>query len=604
MNFKFILSRLKNATISEIRYRISEKILSARLKKSTKYGDWPLKLPKVDWQSLADLRMSSVDMQLSEETVQGLLQGDRWRLQTDIDAITDFEKQVQNKFFADITYDGPDIRAVWEIARLQHVAALMTYARHAPESDIAKTCNQIAGACLTRWIKANPFLFGPHWASVMECGLRVPVFVRALLYPGMDSESISPILSALYHHAWWIEKRLSLYSSLGNHTICECVGLVFAGAVFGASNQGNAWLTTGIRLLDQELMHQILSDGGPAEQSINYHRFVLDLYWLTIDFLESNHLSDCTAWKPRLLAGEAFIHTFLDASGNIPSIGDSDDGHAIAPGISPKRGTPERNNETCVTFPETGYTVIQKSNRFLLTFDHGPLGMAPLYNHGHADALSITLSVNGQKLLVDPGTYRYNGVPEWRRYFKGTRAHNTVTIDGQDQAIQETGFIWSHPYSDKLVRKDHTENGLALEARHDGYARLKNPVIHTRSLLYDDDAIVIIRDSFAGKGVHEFELNFHLHPDCRAVYENGIWSIQNQNATLYLALLSPATLQEISGKTNPILGWYSPAYNCKQTCSVLQAKETGTPEHIVFVTAMGINQQPNRDKLKKMVHLP
>jgi hypothetical protein len=409
------------------------------------------------------------------------------------------------------------------------------------------------------------------------------------------------VLASLYHHAWWIEKRLSIYSSLGNHTICESVGLVFAGAVFGESNEGKAWLSTGIRMLDQELVHQILSDGGPAEQSINYHRFVLDLYWLTIDFLESNHFFDCSAWKPRLLAGEGFFHALLDASGKPSSIGDSDDGHAIAPGISPKRGTPVSNSETSVTFPDTGYTVIRKPNHFLLTFDHGPLGMAPLYNHGHADALSITLSVNGEKLLIDPGTYRYNGVPEWRRYFKGTRAHNTVTIDGQDQAIQETGFIWSHPYTTKLVRRDQTEGGLELEAWHDGYARLnKHPVIHTRRLQYDDDVTIITKDSFVGKGVHEFELNFHLHPDCRVFSENGIWTIQNKNASIYLTLLSPGSFQEVSGKTDPILGWYSPAYNLKQECSVLQVKQTGTPEQIVFITAIGIDQQFNIEQLKKM----
>ena len=57
-----------------------------------------------------------------------------------------------------------------------------------------------------------------------------------------------------------------------------------------------------------------------------------------------------------------------------------------------------------------------------LTFDHGPLGMAPLYNHGHADALSVNVALDGEALLVDPGTFRYNDEPLFRKYFKGTRA--------------------------------------------------------------------------------------------------------------------------------------------------------------------------------------
>jgi len=599
---RFILWRVKNASFAEIRYRIKEKILLLWLRMTVKCGDWPLRVPGVDRRYLADRLPHLYVRAASAEGIESLLQGDRWSLHTELGSIARFEKRVQRVFFSRIKQqqEDPDIRAVWETARLQHVMALLLYARQSAKSDKSDTCQAFARTFSLDWIKQNPFLFGPHYGSVMECGLRIPVFFCVLASLDMNGAETDSILTAIYHHAWWIEKRLSFYSSLGNHTICECLGLVFAGAVFRESGEGQRWLDKGIKVLGQELNHQILPDGGPAEQSINYHRFVLDLYWLTIDFIESNHLFDCSAWKPRLLAGEEFFHTFLDASGKPPSIGDSDDGHAIAPGISPKLGTHVCNGETNVTFPNSGYTVIRKSNRFLLTFDHGPLGMAPLYNHGHADALSITLSVNGEKLLIDPGTYRYNGVPEWRRYFKGTRAHNTVTIDGQDQAIQETGFIWSHPYTAKLVRKNQTEGGLELEAWHDGYARLKHPVIHTRRLQYDDDVTIIIKDSFVGKGVHEFELNFHFHPDCRVLSENGVWTIQNKNASIYLTLLSPGSFQEVSGKTDPIQGWYSPAYNLKQECSVLQVKQTGTPEQIVFITAIGIDQQFNIEQLKKM----
>ena len=101
-----------------------------------------------------------------------------------------------------------------------------------------------------------------------------------------------------------------------------------------------------------------------------------------------------------------------------------------------------------------------------------PLGMAPFYNHGHADALSITLSKNGKPFIVDPGTYRYNGVPRWRRYFKGTRAHNTVTIDDQDQAIQETSFIWSHPYEARLTAYQEENGDIFYHAVHDGYTAI------------------------------------------------------------------------------------------------------------------------------------
>ena len=61
----------------------------------------------------------------------------------------------------------------------------------------------------------------------------------------------------------------------------------------------------------------------------------------------------------------------------------------------------------------------------------GPLGFTSIAAHGHADALAMVLSIGGDELFIDPGTYAYHTEQKWRDYFKGTSAHNTVRIDGQ-----------------------------------------------------------------------------------------------------------------------------------------------------------------------------
>ena len=83
------------------------------------------------------------------------------------------------------------------------------------------------------WIQKNRFLFGPHYISVMECALRIPVFLYSLMFLNdLKSHQMRSILETIYLHAWWISRRFSLYSSVGNHTIAESVGLIFAGALF------------------------------------------------------------------------------------------------------------------------------------------------------------------------------------------------------------------------------------------------------------------------------------------------------------------------------------------------------------------------------------
>lgn len=430
-----------------------------------------------------------------------------------------------------------------------------------------------------------------------------------LAYPGfffalkslveLTDKDHQKILQTIYEHAWFIARRLSLYSSLGNHTICESVGLVFAGAIFRDCQDGRAWLRKGIELLEQELCHQILEDGGPVEQSLAYHRFVLDLYWLALDFLEKNGLHDCRAWRPRLLAGEEFLRAFQDDQGKAPSIGDSDDGHAVAPGISPARPSVQAAKPGYQTFPQAGYTVIRGRRGLIFTFDHGPLGMPPLYGHGHADALSITLSVNGKAMLVDPGTYRYNGVPEWRRYFKSTRAHNTVTVDGLDQAEQETGFIWSKPYKAKLIQAEKNQDGLVLLGYHDGYRRLKRPVWHYRSIFFFDESLFLIRDTFAGAGVHDFEVNFHLHPDAAVSSADDWWVAEQGRESIYIKLLAGGAFSLIKGEENPPRGWFSPAYGLKMESGVLSCRGRGEPRSISFLTAIGVGSPDESEELQQ-----
>ncbi len=83
-----------------------------------------------------------------------------------------------------------------------------------------------------------------------------------------------------------------------------------------------------------------------------------------------------------------------------------------------------------------------RTHEIRLVVDAGPLGYRSIAAHGHADALSFTLSVGGLEFLVDPGTYAYHTQGAWRQYFRGTAAHNTVRVDGQDQSESGGNFMW------------------------------------------------------------------------------------------------------------------------------------------------------------------
>jgi hypothetical protein len=605
LNIKAYIARMKNASLPEIAYRVNQAFTVRRMWNRVSAGKKAVHVPLPDETRLYQLRMPSFVMEVDETVIDAILGGMTFSLNGKREALEQLEALLSGTYFADIrlTPETPDIRMAWEPARLQHLTILLIHVSQNPGRQGVGVVKSFARSAILSWIRQNPFLHGPHYMSPMECGLRIPVFFYALkTLDNLTTGERREILDALYLHAWWVSRNVSLYSSLGNHTIGECLGLVFAGAVFQKFEEGRKWLESGVRLLKKEAQRQILDDGGPIEQSLAYHRFVLDIIWLVIDFLERNALEDFTVLKPRLSRAEAFLDSFRDEQGFLPLIGDSDDGHAVSPGVVPKREQEACGPGAVETFPDAGYTAIRTPVRGLLTFDHGPLGMPPLYNHGHADALSLTLSIGDRGFLVDAGTYQYNGERIWRHYFKSTRAHNTVTVDGQDQADQETGFVWSRPYAVRVIRNDRHDGILLIEAEHDGYARLDRPVVHRRAICHPDDSVFLVSDHFAGQGVHEFELNWHLHPNAVAKKQgDGWWRIENGDIVLYMRLMGGKDFDLLCGGTDPIKGWYSSQYGIKEACSVLTLTVKGEPAETEFVTVICTGMRIGAEQIRKSI---
>ncbi len=582
-DFQNYLGRIKQASPGEVAYRARRLLLTEALKHASPRQTSIVAVPPWNRVRVQRLALPRIDFTSEENTGSGGQPptGDRpATLNTDPDSIRAFENACRNLFFTSVgrRCGGIDIRSVWEPARLQHLVRSFLLGEP-PE-------NHAAQVEVLQWIAGNPFLQGPHYLSPMECGLRVPVFFYCLKSMVKEAEEDGDsVAAAIYRHAWWIYRNLSLHNSLGNHTVCECIGLIFAGAVFGHTREGGKWLALGCQLLDQEIDHQVLPDGGPAEQSIAYHRFVLDLFWLASRFLRDNGLHDCQPWREILEAGEAFLAAFwIDQHRYIP-IGDSDDGCAVAPGFHLRRPALKLPAKRIQHFDRAGYTVIRDGD-MLLTFDHGPLGMAPLYNHGHADALSITLTYRGQPVLIDPGTYRYNGVPEWRRYFKSTRAHNTVTVDGMDQANQASGFIWTRAYESRVVDRVEDGGGFSIEAQHNGYCRLECPVRHFRRVSYPGGGALHIRDRFGGCGHHTFELNFHIGQARSIEKVDGWWHLDFEEFVVWLTVRENMESALVCGHTDPPFGWNAPRYGEKHPSHVITYQQSaGTPD-VRFTTVI------------------
>jgi len=215
--------------------------------------------------------------------------------------------------------------------------------------------------------------------------------------------------------------------------------------------------------------------------------------------------------------------------------------------------------ETQANFPFAGYFVRRSGWGPLgshMVFDCGGLGMLT-GAHAHADALSLTLFSGGRELLLDSGTFVYNCAPEWRNYFRSTRAHNTVTIDGRDQAEQGGTFHWRTRIVSRAAR-DFSSLGIEyMEAEHDGYRRVPQGVIHRRRLLFLPPESWIVVDDFRGSGEHRFDFRYHFPLDAEV-------------SGLRLPLFATKPVKTVTTE-----GWISRGYGEKTPCSTLRASFAG-----------------------------
>jgi len=514
------------------------------------------------------------------------------------------------KFFSSIPYRAGnpygDARVVWEPSRLQHLLTLALLANSADREDSSRLVNLLEAQFLS-WCNDNPLWCGVHYISAMECALRIIAVAHALDMVRSKLSNPEVIWHAyaqlVNEHARLIMNRLSLHSSTGNHTIAECAGLVYAGLLFPEMKESDSWFEKGIGVLVKEADNQILPDGGGVEQALWYHLFVLDLLGLVSELLNNNGKTVPDGIDFALKRGRKFLCAFGDRPNELLVIGDSDSGFALSRYLRISWDNVVcKSTATVQTFSDAGYSLVQSPDlsglRILL--DHGGLGMIPSFGHGHADALSVIVSTGKDILMVDPGTYTYTGEPDWRAYFRSTRAHNTVTVDSLDQSTQKGAFMWSRSFQAELVKKYKDDNGsIKLLARHDGYTCVG--VTHWRGVLWKQSGFILIWDYLTGEGDHDIDLNWHVDAKTEATGNKGVLEVPDKQLAIKI---SGGDLELKFGEVQPIAGWKSIQYGVKEPITTASCSYNGCLPH-EFITVIHcidseFNSDANEDEIFQM----
>jgi hypothetical protein len=375
-----------------------------------------------------------------------------------------------------------DHKLIWELNRHQHLVLLAQAFRFTGERAFLEE----AFRQLESWLDANPFLRGINWASALEVAFRALSWAWLWLLAGelMPPPLARRFLTGLYRHGCFLERNLSVYFSPNTHLLGEAVALHALGALFPAWPRANRWTAGGGRIVRQQLERQVRPDGSHFEQSAYYHVYALDFFLLHRALApEAQEGYESAAYDARLQAMAEYLRALLGPSGTLPYLGDDDGGRVFHPyGDRPRFG--HATLATCAAlfgrpewvegwgdreysaacqaawwvgaagalagespappssrlFADAGVAVMVSGDRQIVV-KAGPFGEGS-GGHSHSDVLSLVARIGPREVLIDPGTYTYIADPEERNRYRGSAAHNTVRIDGRDQALPAGPFRW------------------------------------------------------------------------------------------------------------------------------------------------------------------
>jgi len=523
--------------------------------------------------------------------------------------------------YRDVNKAG-DCKFVWEPNRHHQWVVLGRAYRASGDVRFA----QAVAEQLDSWLRQNPYGLGMNWRSGLELGIRLINWVWAVDLiresEAIDADLYGRLLDSVSRHIWEIDRKYSRGSSVGNHLIGEAAGVFVATSYFQNLRHAAPWREQSWDILNREILNQTYSDGGPREQTTGYHLFILQFFVVAAVAARATGREFPASYWSRLEKMFEFLMILSAGGDRVPAFGDGDDGYVLDLGTDPRcthewlaigaslfgrrdfktqagphlesmewllgesgrrslkeipDGPPKAITSTALG--ESGYYLLQHGelgapDHISVVFDCGPLGLEPLAGHGHADALSFTLRAFGQEVLVDPGTYDYFSYPQWREYFRSTRAHNTVVIDGRDQSEMLGLFLWGRKANARCLAWEPSEVGGRVIGEHDGYADLKDPVVHRRTLELDGrERVLIIQDEILARGNHEIEVFFHLaeHGSVNAVGPNR-YRVDLGPGMIEMELDRGLEIRAFRGSTDPIAGWVSQGYHQKQAGTTLMGR--------------------------------
>lgn len=466
-----------------------------------------------------------------------------------------------------------EIKQIWELGRARHLVLLARAASLGDPDARARLVDDLTG-----WFDQNPPERGIHWYSNLELALRVLVWIEVLArvpdLPESLVEHIRRTLPLIARHVL-VELPYTLSTMRNNHLLGDALGMIAIGHVLPYDPWARRARRAGERIWCHHLDRQVRPDGSMIEDSLSYHRFVLDLLTWRV------RLDGDPSTQEALVRGAQFLARLGVLDDDVPQHGDWDEGRALASTGSPfdLRGTVRLalalggtgapaawrdEHDECAWYVDEGVPVeaegAERSGRDLgggiartvrgSTTVWLKAGSGP--SHGHADLLSIWPRDGGHWVLSDPGTGTYNGPLAIRNWFRSSVAHPVLRVGDEDQLVPHRSFRWQRTATGRVGPPTTLADGRRLVwGIHDAYRETAGRV--ARAVVVGDGTVEVC-DWVERPDGRRWALGLPLFPSARWDGE----AIVLQAGTRWLVTCEQAAgLTAHTGEEDPFDGWWS-----------------------------------------------
>jgi heparinase II/III-like protein len=456
---------------------------------------------------------------------------------------------------------GADPKLPWAIGRMDQLVALAQGAWVSPSSADRDRFAAAFVAQATGFLQGNPPGLGIQWTCPMEIALRAANLAQGLRMladapPVRDPGFLALALGALAEHTRFVEAHLEDQHAVpNNHLVSNFTGLLVVGALFPGLPDADRHVALAVRGLEAQMEAQVHPDGCSFEGSVPYHRLAVELFTLAYVVARSSGISLSTAYGDRLALMYRVVEGYCTEAGRAPQLGDNDSGRAFpladresldhgyllplgaalfcdgrlkrpgvafsdeaawllgASGLGRFEALEPKPPPRRFISRRAGWAVVKQDGAYLAV-SAGRSGQGGVGGHSHNDQLSFELHLRGRALIVDPGTGCYAGDRALRNRFRGTAAHNTLEIDGEEINPIDPArlFALTDRASAELEVFEVSPARARVSACHRGYRSLPAGGVEVeRTFVLDREARALsVVDSLRGRGVHRLVSRLHL----------------------------------------------------------------------------------------------